>query len=124
MMNTEIKAQWVDKLRNGGYAQGLGVLRSEDDKFCCLGVLCELAVEASAVVRNKLPVDHYSYGKAGMTGLLPVEVMQWSGLDYQSPWVEIHVDGSAENFSLYQLNDIEKYSFQQIADALEGDEQF
>ena len=41
-MNKEWKEKWVTALRSGKYQQGQGVLRSKDDKFCCLGVLCDL----------------------------------------------------------------------------------
>jgi hypothetical protein len=40
-MNPERKTQWVFALRSGNYKQGRGWLR-EDDRFCCLGVLCDL----------------------------------------------------------------------------------
>jgi hypothetical protein len=35
----------VDALRSGDYAQGRGVLRKADDRFCCLGVYCDLRVK-------------------------------------------------------------------------------
>lgn len=41
-MNPELKQQWVKALRSGEYKQGIGVLRSMDDHFCCLGVLCDV----------------------------------------------------------------------------------
>lgn len=36
------KAEWVAALRSGEYAQGTGLLRDFDNRFCCLGVLCDL----------------------------------------------------------------------------------
>lgn len=36
------KARWIAALRSGRYQQGEHVLRSEDNKFCCLGVACNL----------------------------------------------------------------------------------
>lgn len=41
-MNQEIKNQWVAKLRSGEYEQGYNALRSKDNKYCCLGVLCDI----------------------------------------------------------------------------------
>jgi hypothetical protein len=41
-MNLEIKQKWLEALRSGKYEQGRRVLRSADDKYCCLGVLCDL----------------------------------------------------------------------------------
>jgi len=41
-MNPEIKTKWLDALRSGKYKQGRGRLRDLDDKYCCLGVLCDI----------------------------------------------------------------------------------
>lgn len=43
IMKQELKNKWVEALRSGDYQQGRSVLRSHDDKFCCLGVLCDIA---------------------------------------------------------------------------------
>ena len=31
----------LDALRSGNYKQGRGALRTEDDEYCCLGVMCD-----------------------------------------------------------------------------------
>src|SRR5690242_16385148 len=41
-MNQDIKKKWVDALKSGEYTQGQFVLRSFEDTYCCLGVLCDL----------------------------------------------------------------------------------
>lgn len=41
-MKAELKTKWLDGLRGGKYAQGEFTLRPASDKFCCLGVLCDL----------------------------------------------------------------------------------
>ncbi len=41
-MNPEIKAKWVAALRSGQYQQGAEYLEN-DGRYCCLGVLCEVA---------------------------------------------------------------------------------
>ena len=44
-MRADVKAGWVAALRSGEYLQGKGALRAtcpEQDKFCCLGVLCDV----------------------------------------------------------------------------------
>lgn len=87
-MNQEIKKLWVDALRSGRYEQGVGVLRDRADKYCCLGVLCELAVEANVLERAEPDIEGvYSYHGplAGSDDssviLLPVSVMHWAGLE-------------------------------------------
>ena len=53
-MKQEIKQQWITALRSGNYPQGRGYLRRIDDDgkegYCCLGVLCELAVNAGVIL--------------------------------------------------------------------------
>jgi hypothetical protein len=41
-MDKELKEKWVTALRSGKYKQGRLFLRSIDNEFCCLGVLCDV----------------------------------------------------------------------------------
>lgn len=41
-MDKKLKTKWVKALRSGKYKQGKGVLRTVDNKFCCLGVLVDV----------------------------------------------------------------------------------
>lgn len=34
--------KWVKALRSGEYSQGRDCLRNDENKYCCLGVLCDL----------------------------------------------------------------------------------
>ena len=40
-MDAALKAQWLTDLRSGTYKQGQNFLRSINNEYCCLGVLCE-----------------------------------------------------------------------------------
>jgi len=72
-MNKDIKKKWVDALRSGEYKQGKGQLRLYDVSFCCLGVLCNLAMkEGLAKWENNSFLDQ-EFG-------LPEEVTNWAGL--------------------------------------------
>lgn len=42
-MNEELKQKWVTALRSGRYEQGQRLLRTVDDRYCCLGVLVDVA---------------------------------------------------------------------------------
>jgi hypothetical protein len=42
LLDSGVKARWVAALRSGKYEQGFGCLR-RDDRYCCLGVLCDVA---------------------------------------------------------------------------------
>lgn len=41
-MNKTLKNKWIKALRSGKYEQGKGNL-NHDGRYCCLGVLCEVA---------------------------------------------------------------------------------
>lgn len=113
-MKAEIKAEWIAALRSGNYRQGYGGLRSEEDKFCCLGVLCDLAVKAGVLGEGRLnKFDHeYEYGLEGESVSLPLEVMEWSGINNM-------VGRIAPIGSLIALNDGHKLSFEHIAIVIE-----
>ena len=50
-MDPVLKKKWVVALRSGKYEQGKEALRN-GDKYCCLGVLCEIETGAKP---NKVP---------------------------------------------------------------------
>lgn len=91
-MNPEIKTRWVAALRSGKYKQGRRVLNRNDQEFCCLGVLCELAVEDGIVTKVPFhpegattpmdyrgPTDPNSDNDRNTT-LVPDAVQQWAGV--------------------------------------------
>lgn len=42
-MDAQLKAKWLDALRNGEYRQGKHKLFDRDlNEYCCLGVLCDI----------------------------------------------------------------------------------
>ena len=110
-MNPEIKADWSAALRSGEYEQGTGCLartnitsptdRTPKTRYCCLGVLCELAVKAGVVSRaadRNEDEDYctYGYGAGKESALLPNEVMEWAGLSNHNPILGPHADGDHE----------------------------
>lgn len=40
--NLEHRQQWIDALKSGKYKKGEGRLKTNDNCYCCLGVLAEL----------------------------------------------------------------------------------
>lgn len=87
-MDQKVKAKWVAALRSGEYVQGRGKLHTRDaggDKFCCLGVLCELAVKAGEIESPWVSNTIFRYGVDGEESYLPTEVMNWAGLDNARP---------------------------------------
>lgn len=42
-MQKEMAMKWCEALRSGRYQYGKGVLRSKSNKYCSLGVLCDIS---------------------------------------------------------------------------------
>lgn len=127
--NKENMRTWVAALRSGDYTQGIGrlavqVLGEDEEKtwtHCCLGVACELAVAAGVPMgvvealrvgtRGELRYKKFS----GQTSYLPRSVSEWlgiSGSQSDNPWVAVDLTAG-------RANDAEKWSYGQIADAIE-----
>lgn len=105
-MYKDIKAKWVYALRSGDYEQGLGKLR-KDDKFCCLGVLCDIHSKETGTewIKEK-------YFKNIL--LLPDIVVFWANLKTETPNVYVNKNRN----SLVELND-NRMTFLEIADLIE-----
>lgn len=135
-MNEEIKIRWVNALESGDYPQVTGRL-ANDLGFCCLGVLCEIAVQDQVVIKRPDRDSGYGVTYVGKNSLsdeesavLPVAVQDWAGLAGPNETVEIpahlvpervrnqeiifNEDGSF-NSSLADLNDTYRFTFREIA---------
>lgn len=138
-MNPEIKAKWVSLLRSGKYDQYSGQLGADPiggswdvDKpsRCCLGVLCELAVEDGVVEKHVSEYGYVSYRAHGDSDrfYLPKVVREWAGFgpDNYTPSVPneyLDRDKAPHNefgtVQLAVLNDQPGFTFDQIADIIE-----
>jgi hypothetical protein len=106
--------KWLRALRSGKYKQTTGALRKKN-KFCCLGVICDLAVKEGIIKPPIEEKEYYDYG--GVTGVLPEEVQKWLGLS-DSAGGFYDEDGCGRD--LTELNDAKKYSFKKIAKLIES----
>ena len=122
-MYADVKKTWSAALRSDRFKQGRGNLKMLVDgewQHCCLGVLCDLAVEAGVAVEEKMS----STGIVSFDGersFLPWSVADWAGLNTTSPTV---VDGAEPDRDLVALNDglsltVEPHSFPEIADLID-----
>jgi hypothetical protein len=92
-MNPDIKQKWLDALRSGEYQQGEKVLRTADNKFCCLGVLTDIAIKegvGNLTWNEKKPLGWLVKNTEDdeATKVLPPEVSEWAGLDSDNPSVQ------------------------------------
>ena len=115
-MKPEIKDAWVAALRSGKYEQGRRTLRSIENKYCCLGVLCDLYVKANPSAVWKLAGTYYEIHSNG--GVLPENVIAWAGVKNSVGGTFISPNES-EPISFIDANDILMYNFNQIADLIE-----
>lgn len=138
-MNPEVKAKWVSALRSGEYTQTKGFLHN-DNGFCCLGVLCEIAVADKVIEAPEYTSSHteipgiFVYASsttihtdAEIPGIfvyddcdtvLPESVETWSGFD-DTTNLSYAEDGNVYDHSLIYLNDDLGLTFHQIADLIE-----
>lgn len=115
-MKQEIKEQWTGALRSGDYNQGTGHLR-EGDGYCCLGVLCDLAVKAGVIPEPSVSDSGvYTYCDAQRSRYyLPHAVRLWAELDSDNPTVRVQ----GGNMYLAELND-DGVPFDEIADHIDA----
>ncbi len=124
--------KWVKALRSGEYQQGKDALR-KGDKFCCLGVACDLYAKAHPEkvtwMYQEVRGGAESLGYIGyefpsgdpQVAVLPEPVMEWLGIEEDNPiLIPTADDDSHDSFCASELNDDENYSFAQIADAIEA----
>jgi len=110
IMDPEVKKLWVYALRSGDYEQGKGRLKN-GDKYCCLGVLCDLHSKSGLESSEEWNGGSYKH----LNSVLSKDVLEWSGLDRNNG--DFVIIDQIESCLTYH-NDREK-TFNQIADAIE-----
>lgn len=107
-MNAAAK-RWVKALRSGKYKQGRDYLhKTGPDRFCCLGVACDLYQKAVGGLTEQKSDYEVRYDDNGTS--LPDPVMKWLGIKSAC--------GSLSGGNLQARND-RGTSFKQIADIIE-----
>jgi hypothetical protein len=123
-MNPRVKKIWTGALRSGERRQGRGTLiRRTDDgnEECCLGVLCDLAVQEGVIKPPQFRSTVGAWGQIGFygnrTATLPLAVQEWAGLDSADPFVRWEPQ-SLDRRRLSAINDMD-IEFDRIADIIE-----
>ena len=121
-MNKQVKKLWMDALKSGKYEQGKGRLRRNmlgaQDRYCCLGVLCDLSIShqntsscwgwVEGTCERSVVFTFNDEGK-GVGGLPPREVLEWAGV----------TQGDAALLSA--INDERTNSFVEVVKIIEED---
>ena len=131
-MNVKIKNLWVEALKSENYKQAFNKLKVKDPednvvKFCPLGVLCDICIDESNLRCGWKPRYQWDnetffafyvnngYSTYDEFGFLPPDVKAWAELDSVVPKLKY----KEEEKSINELNDIEKLSFEEIANLIE-----
>lgn len=116
----KIRREWIKALRSGKYKQTRGTLHSTKrnrDSFCCLGVLCDLALKKGVLKPTDIVVSYNEYHYLGRNGVLPKAVQDWAGLQTEDG----EYKGKKGSRDLTTDNDTAKRNFSKIADILESE---
>ncbi len=99
-MKTSIKKQWIKALRSDEYVQGkhrLATAAGDYDKFCCLGVLCDvLGQEFEKTPSGNLGIAINGYGLN--TGRLPFRLLQQVSMSEGEQQDLIHMNDRGASF--------------------------
>jgi hypothetical protein len=126
-MKKAIADLWIKALKSGKYKQGKYVLHTDDNKFCCLGVLCDVYNKEQKKSKKKtLKVSNddnddglkcFKYNNE--CSYLPKAVRDWAGIQSDRGYLEIEEDYTD---SLAGLNDgdidTKGKTFKQIANII------
>lgn len=132
-MLPESKRLVLEALRSDEYGQAKNALHVPGEGYCCLGVVCEVAIKAGVEVRKAEVLG--SDGEVwtlydGERSLPPDSVMEWAfGPQHAESRLSVLIDSEPDlddgddddtvEVELVELNDSRGWSFEQIADAIE-----
>lgn len=125
-MKQDIAKKWAAELRSKKWKQGVATLHNlHDNSYCCLGVLCEMAVEAGVCLPEvgddgcTVYRDNPDYGRDTSCKICSDAIQKWAGLSAPVGGrfvLESH--RGYEETSLAGMND-RGDSFEEIADVIE-----
>ena len=101
----QVVKRWIKALRSGKYAQTTKKLR-DNQGFCCLGVLCDLASKDGG---NQWVDQGGRYVYGTRIGALPDNIQNFIFTD----------DYTLKSIDLIDLNDEKQYTFAEIANVIE-----
>lgn len=116
MFDPELKVKWLEALRSDKYEQGRSHLRTADNRFCCLGVLCDVIDPTRWTARRGS-----SWLYMDREGFVPIDVATKTGMRSSLLGAlgdDDTSDTDACQFHLSAMND-NGSSFAEIADWIE-----
>jgi hypothetical protein len=105
-MPKEMKRKWITALRSGEYKQGTGALKTDDGRYCCLGVLQMVVSGDVSRLEGRQPaampskawcaahgITAYQWRCASPKNYLPVVNDTGHTFTYIADLIEKHVEG-------------------------------
>lgn len=88
-MKADILERVITALESGDYEQGKGSLY-RGGRWCCLGVMCDLAVKDGVVIVDHTEIEAGEkvarFGADRSWAYLPQEVVVWAGMHYKGEY--------------------------------------
>jgi hypothetical protein len=100
-MNKEVKKKWISALLSGKYKQGRNSLRDREEKFCALGVLCDV-------------IDPKGWQQCGPYYKFKGSVTNLPEAEKKKIKLQHH-----ETHLIMEINDMQKASFKEVAKFIE-----
>lgn len=94
----EIKEKWLQALKSGDYVKGKNFLKSSENEYCCLGVLCDLHREEH---ENEWTDNTHFDKYMGCGTYLPDGVADWAFEIFETNRFDI----TSLQHSLAEIND-------------------
>lgn len=114
-MDKDIKEKWLVALRSGEYEQGNCALRTNANKYCCLGVLCDISGAGEWGPENKSLYYYVMPSGDHSCAYLPNELLGRFGFDGEEHELTRLNDGHNDTIGL----PVAPVSFAVIADWIE-----
>lgn len=116
-MDTQVRDLWVSGLLSGAYEQGYTRLRSQDDQFTALGVLCDIAVRLGICTWDCVDGEYFiAPMQPPATGAyLPLVVRDWAKIRGAHPSQDVPLVVDGVKHPIWRMTDIFKVPFPQVA---------
>ena len=118
-INYSVIERWAKRLEENKDPQDTGYLRT-DQGLCCLGVLCEIAVEDGIIEKEAPYAPDGVWRYDGHTTILPPKVAEWAFGDstQSNPMLNDPEDEDGGRYEASEYNDAFGYTFPRIAAAV------
>lgn len=125
-MNSEVKKKWIEALRSRKYKQGHQMLKqvnNGEEKYCCLGVLCDIVGIKGSFVSDhtEYHTGYYIFDKS--EEMLSSSILNKVGLDDTAAKCLAGLNDGEATFSseksFFRSKATTKQKFYQIANFLE-----